>query len=80
MRARACAAPPRDWPCTPRTPPKSWPGWLKQQPQVKRILYPPAGIYPGHALWRRDLKGANGLLAIELAPHIAPAAADRFHR
>jgi hypothetical protein len=51
---------------------------LKQQPQVKRILYPPLPEDPGHALWRRDFKGANGLLSIEFAPHIAPAAADRF--
>jgi cystathionine beta-lyase len=52
--------------------------WLKQQPQVKRILYPALPEDPGHALWRRDFKGANGLLSIEFAPHIAPAAADRF--
>jgi cystathionine beta-lyase len=52
--------------------------WLKQQPQVKRILYPPLPEDPGHALWRRDFKGANGLLSIEFAPQIAPAAADRF--
>jgi len=52
--------------------------WLKQQPQVKRILYPPLPEDPGHALWRRDFKGANGLLSIEFAPHISPAAADRF--
>jgi cystathionine beta-lyase/cystathionine gamma-synthase len=52
--------------------------WLKQQPQVKRILYPPLPEDPGHALWRRDFKGANGLLSIEFAPPIAPAAADRF--
>lgn len=35
--------------------------WLKQQPQVKRILYPPLPEDPGHALWQRDFKGANGL-------------------
>ena len=29
-------------------------------------------------MWRRDFKGANGLLSIEFAPQIAPAAADRF--
>jgi cystathionine beta-lyase len=52
--------------------------WLQKQPQVKRILYPALPGDPGHALWKRDFKGANGLLSIELAPPITQAGADRF--
>ncbi|HZT49679.1 MAG TPA: PLP-dependent transferase, partial [Hyphomicrobiaceae bacterium] len=52
--------------------------WLDRQPRVKRILYPAHPGDPGHALWRRDFKGANGLLSIELAPPASQADADRF--
>ncbi len=40
--------------------------WLSKVPEVKRILYPALPTDPGHALWKRDMTGANGLLAIEL--------------
>jgi cystathionine beta-lyase len=53
-------------------------GWLQQQPQVARILYPALPDDPGHVLWKRDFKGANGLLSIAFKPHISQAAADRF--
>ena len=52
--------------------------WLKRQPQVKRVLYPALPGDPGHALWKRDFKGANGLLSVEFAPSISQADADRF--
>ena len=52
--------------------------WLEKQPQVKRILYPAHPSDPGHALWKRDFAGANGLLSIELAPPASQADADRF--
>ena len=52
--------------------------WLQQQPQVKRILYPALADDPGHALWKRDFTGANGLLSVEFNPNVAPADADRF--
>jgi cystathionine beta-lyase len=52
--------------------------WLERQPQVKRVLYPAHPSDPGHALWKRDFKGANGLLSIELAPPLAQGDADRF--
>jgi cystathionine beta-lyase len=42
-------------------------GWLEQQPQVKRVLYPALESDPGHAIWKRDMTGACGLFAIELA-------------
>jgi cysteine-S-conjugate beta-lyase len=53
-------------------------GWLEKRPQVKRILYPAHPADPGHALWKRDFAGANGLFSIELAPPSAQADADRF--
>ena len=38
----------------------------------------PSPSDPGHALWKRDFKGANGLFSIELAPPFVQADADRF--
>jgi cystathionine beta-lyase len=39
-------------------------GWLAQQPDVKRILYPALLEDPGHAIWRRDFSGASGLFGV----------------
>jgi cystathionine beta-lyase len=41
--------------------------WLQAQPQVKRVFHPALPEHSGHALWRRDFSGSNGLLSFELA-------------
>ncbi len=38
--------------------------WLQEQPQVKRVLYPPLPSDPGHALWKRDFTGGSGLMGV----------------
>ena len=40
--------------------------WLKEQPQVGRILHPAFPDCPGHKLWKRDFKGSCGLFSFEL--------------
>jgi cystathionine beta-lyase len=40
--------------------------WLKNLPDVARVLYPPLHEDPGHALWKRDFTGACGLFSIVL--------------
>jgi cystathionine beta-lyase len=40
--------------------------WLKEQPQVGRILHPALPDCPGHKLWKRDFKGSSGLFSFEL--------------
>ncbi len=40
--------------------------WLKNLPEVARVLYPPLHEDPGHALWKRDFTGACGLFSIVL--------------
>jgi cysteine-S-conjugate beta-lyase len=42
--------------------------WLENRPEVKRMLYPALESHPGHALWKRDFKGAAGLFTVELNP------------
>ena len=41
--------------------------WLRQQPVVRRVLYPALESDPGHALWKRDYRGASGLFGVLLA-------------
>jgi cystathionine beta-lyase len=42
--------------------------WLKAQPEVARVIYPPLHDDPGHALWKRDFTGACGLFSVVLNP------------
>lgn len=51
--------------------------WLQAQPQVKRVFHPALPEHPGHALWRRDFTGSNGLLSFELASQ-DPGYLERF--
>ena len=50
--------------------------WFSARPEVTRVLHPGLDSDPGHAIWKRDFKGACGLFAIELKPlsHAALAA------
>ncbi|MBH2000248.1 MAG: cystathionine beta-lyase [Sphingomonadaceae bacterium] len=40
--------------------------WLKQQPDVARVLHPALPDCPGHDLWRRDFSGSTGLFSFVL--------------
>jgi len=40
--------------------------FLERRPEVARVYHPALPSDPGHALWRRDCTGSNGMLAIEL--------------
>lgn len=51
--------------------------WLATRPEVLRVLHPGLPDDPGHALWRRDFKGASGLFSIILKP-VPKAAVDAF--
>ena len=42
--------------------------WLKDRPEVARILHPALPDDPGHALWKRDFSGACGLFGVVLKP------------
>ena len=45
--------------------------WLAKHPAVARVLHPALETDPGHAIWKRDFKGATGLFGVVLkdAPH-----------
>lgn len=40
--------------------------WLKDQPQVERVLHPALPDSPGHEFWTRDYKGSSGLFSFVL--------------
>jgi len=40
--------------------------WLKEQPEVKAVLYPALPEDPGHAIWKRDFLGASSLFSVVL--------------
>lgn len=42
--------------------------WLQSQPEVRRVLHPALPDDPGHALWRRDYRGASGLFGFYVDP------------
>jgi cystathionine beta-lyase len=51
--------------------------WLRERPEVRRVLHPAMADDPGHAIWRRDFTGSSGLFSIVLKP-IADAAVRAF--
>ena len=42
--------------------------WLVARPEVREVLYPPLPGDRGHALWKRDFRGASGLFGVVLQP------------
>jgi cystathionine beta-lyase len=42
--------------------------WIARQPEVETVLHPALPGDPGHALWKRDFKGACGLFGVVLKP------------
>ena len=52
--------------------------WLREQPEVDRILYPALPGDPGHAIWRRDFQGATGLFGVRLRADVPVGAGHRL--
>jgi len=50
--------------------------FLAARPEVARIYHPAWPADPGHALWKRDCTGSNGMLSVAL--NLDPAAVRRF--
>ena len=51
--------------------------WLEGRPEVKRVLFPALPSDAGYALWKRDFRGASGLLGIVLND-VPKSAVDAF--
>jgi cystathionine beta-lyase len=42
--------------------------WLASRPEVLHVMHPALETDPGHAIWKRDFKGASGLFSLVLKP------------
>jgi len=42
--------------------------WLRERPEVARVLHPALDGDPGHAIWKRDFTGACGLFGVVFKP------------
>ena len=40
--------------------------WLTRRPEVERVLHPALPDDPGHAIWKRDFRGASSLFGVRL--------------
>jgi cysteine-S-conjugate beta-lyase len=52
--------------------------WIARQPEVDTVLHPALPGDPGHALWKRDFKGACGLFGVVLKGGVPGTARDRL--
>lgn len=47
--------------------------WLEGRDDVARVLHPALPSFPGHAIWKRDFKGASGVFSFVLKSDAAKA-------
>ena len=52
--------------------------WLGERKEVRTVFCPALAASEGHALWKRDCTGTNGLLSFELQPGTSSARVDRL--
>ena len=50
--------------------------WLRERPEVTRVLHPALPECPGHTIWTRDFSGASSLFGVEFEPHFSAAAVE----
>jgi len=51
--------------------------WLKQRPEISRVLHPACPDCPGHETWKRDFTGAGGLFSVVFDERYPEAQTDR---
>lgn len=52
--------------------------WLKERPEIARVLHPALPDCPGHEIWQRDFTGAGGLFSVVFDERYSEAQTDRF--
>lgn len=52
--------------------------WLKQRPEISKVLHPAFEDCPGHPNWKRDFTGAGGLFSVIFDPRYTQTQTDRF--
>ena len=52
--------------------------WLKERPEIVRVLHPAFEECPGHEHWKRDFSGAGGLFSVIFDERYTEEQTDRF--
>ena len=52
--------------------------WLKERPEIAKVLHPAFPDCPGHEHWKRDFTGAGGLFSVIFDPAYTEEQTDRF--
>lgn len=52
--------------------------WLKQRPEIRKVLHPALPDCPGHDVWLRDFSGAGGLFSVTFDTGFSDEQIDRF--
>ncbi len=52
--------------------------WLRERPEILRVLHPALPGAPGHDLWKRDFTGACSLFGVVFDPRYTPEDTHRF--
>lgn len=52
--------------------------WLKNRPEIARVLHPAFEDCPGHESWKRDFTGAGGLFSVIFDARYSETETDRF--
>jgi cystathionine beta-lyase len=53
--------------------------WLEARSDVARVLHPALESFPGHAIWKRDFKGASGVFSFVLPAPSADKIKPKAH-
>jgi cystathionine beta-lyase len=53
-------------------------GWIKNRPEIERVLHPAFEDCPGHEIWKRDFTGAGGLFSVVFDERYTEAQTDAF--
>lgn len=53
--------------------------WLEARSDVARVLHPALESFPGHAIWKRDFKGASGVFSFVLPAGSAEKIKPKAH-
>lgn len=52
--------------------------WLKERPEITKVLHPAFADCPGHETWKRDFTGAGGLFSVLFDARYTEEQTDRF--
>jgi cystathionine beta-lyase len=52
--------------------------WLRDRPEIERVLHPALESCPGHEFWTRDFTGSSGVFSVVLRPEFSKAQVHGF--